>query len=260
MRKLLIIAAGLAGSFVACASHHATGVAEMQGPSRSTAWDQYEVAESLVQLGRTDDAVAEYRRAQQSFGDRNPVGQSMAIYGRARALDLAGRCRDAVPLYVEYATFVRRREPASAQAALSVARQCREVPPGDPALTQTADALAASDYPQALALAERVNPSTTTAQAWLDYDRGEALIGLRRTDEAVAALERAQESFDETGDVRGRAAAAWGKARALEQAGRCPDAARAYVSYERLVRSTDPRAAELAESHAQSCNTTVLAR
>jgi len=45
----------------------------------------------------------------------------MAIYARARALDLAGRCTEASEVYHEYADFVRAREAQSAKAAIEVA-------------------------------------------------------------------------------------------------------------------------------------------
>lgn len=265
MRTFIGIVAGLVITCGGCAAHHATGVAEMQKAEvqRSEgdpAWDAYTSAEALLEDGRTDDAAAAYRRAQALFGDRNLTGRSMAMYGEARAYDLAGRCFEAVMGYEKYAAFVRPREPRSARAAIDVARDCHEVPLGDPALTRTADALAASDYTRALALAERVEPATPTARAWVAYDRGEALTALRRTDEAVAAFRRAQDAFDEAGDARGRAVAAWGIARVLEEANRCDDARRAYVAYERLVRPTDARSADMAASHARECGTTVLAR
>ncbi|HEX3343275.1 MAG TPA: hypothetical protein VHS09_01830 [Polyangiaceae bacterium] len=236
----------------------------MQGTSNagsgSSGWDAYGAADALVEAGQTDEAVAEYRRAQGLFGDKDAAGRAMAIYGRAHALDLAGRCGEAVPTYQEYADFVRRGDPASAQAALSVAHDCRKPPTGEPALTLATEALGQGDYARALAIAERVEPATPRVSAWRDYDRGEALTALHRTGVAILAFERAEARFGEAGDDRGRADAAWGRARALEQGGFCPEAARAFVSYARLVRGTDPRGAELAAEHARACGVTVLAR
>jgi tetratricopeptide (TPR) repeat protein len=253
MSRFIAMAAGLALACGACAAHQVPGVAEMQALSSGAGWNEYRTADALVEEGRTDEAVGEYRRAQALFDDRNEAGRAMAVYARARAFDLAGRCGEAVATYHEYADMVRRGEPASADAALSVASDCRQWPSGEPGLTRAVRALGVGDYASALAILERVEPATPLASGWREYDRGEALTALRRTTEALLAFDRAEAHFAEAGDERGRADAVWGKARALEQAGRCPEAGRAYASYERLVRTTDPRAAQLAESNARAC-------
>jgi tetratricopeptide (TPR) repeat protein len=153
---------------------------------------------------------------------------------------------------------VRRTNPASAQAALSVARDCHQVPSGEAALSQTVNALARGDYSNALALAERVEPSTPDDSGWLEYDRGQALTGLRRTSEALLAFDKAEQLFTAVDDQRGRSDAAWGKARALELAGLCPEADRAYASYERIVGSSDPASAQMAAEHARACSPTIV--
>jgi hypothetical protein len=77
---------------------------------------------------------------------------------------------------------------------------------------------------------------------------------LRRTDEALAAFELAEQRFEEAGEgARGRPLAEWGKGRALSEAGRCDEALRTFDRYARLVRDRDPQSAALALEVAQGC-------
>lgn len=93
-------------------------------PAKLTGWFDYNRGVALERLGRVDDAVAAFRSAESRFGDENRHGHAIAIYGRARALNQAGRCNDARPAYEEYAAFVRSTDPRDAEMALEVSRAC----------------------------------------------------------------------------------------------------------------------------------------
>jgi tetratricopeptide (TPR) repeat protein len=90
----------------------------------SNPWARYDRAAALTDLGYTDDAVAEFARAQQAFSTADSWGKSIAMYGRAHALAQAGRCPAAQAAYEEYAVFVERADPASAKMARTYARDC----------------------------------------------------------------------------------------------------------------------------------------
>jgi tetratricopeptide (TPR) repeat protein len=214
-------------------------------------WPLYERGAALSAMGRTDEAVEAFGGAEHRFGDWS--NKSLAIYGRARALDDAGRCSDARAAYEQYAALVRDHDAARADAAMDVAKQCQPRAPRDPLSTQVAQAVTAQQWDRAIALS-----GTATAEEakdpWLQYQRALALAGLRRTDEAVAAFELAAASFPKD-DVRGRSVAIYGKARALVDAGRCESAGRAYEEYARLVKTTDPNGAQLAREYARDCPT-----
>ncbi|HEX8792048.1 MAG TPA: hypothetical protein VF765_13930 [Polyangiaceae bacterium] len=257
MRLYLILPAILAFSGIACASGRGNmGVTAMQASAgdQGTGWRYYRAGERLVESGDTNDAAVEFRRAEEAFGDKYLVERSMAIYARARALDLAGRCTEAQDVYHQYADFVAGREPASAQAALTVAATCRQVPADDAALTAVGVALRDGDYTRALSLSERIVPSSRLGDAWRAYDRGQALAGLHRTDEALASLETAEQRFADAGEgERGRPLVAWSKGRALVAAGRCAEARRAFDGYARLVQERDPEGAAMAVDAARNC-------
>ncbi len=257
MRLYLVMTAILALSGSACASERGSlGAASMQSTAGDevSGWRYYRAGERLVESGKTQDAAVEFRKAEEAFGDKYLVERSMAIYGRARALDLAGRCNEAQDTYHAYADFVGAREPASAKAALAVAATCRQVPADDAALTTVAVALRDGDYARALSLVERIEPSSRLGDAWRAYDRGEALAGLHRIDEALGSFETAEQRFADAGEgERGRPLVAWSKGRALVAAGRCDEAQRAFDGYARLVRERDPQGAAMAMDVARSC-------
>ncbi len=229
----------------------------MQGKTsgdEADGWRHYREGQRLVDDGRTREAAMEYRRAEDAFGDKYLVERSMAIYARARALDLAGRCTEAYDAYSDYADFVQVSDPASARAAMAVAATCQQVPADDTALTGVAVALRSSEYARALALVERIQPSSRLSDAWSQYDRGVALAGLHRTDEALGAFETAEQRFVEAGEAaRGRPLVEWSVARALSEAGRCDDARRTFAAFARLVRESDPKSADMAVEAAGDC-------
>ena len=88
-------------------------------------WGHYDRAAALADLGRVDEAVAEYKVAQQTFSDADAWGRSLTMYGRANVLAQAGRCPEARAAYEEYATFVERTDPHGADLARRYAQECK---------------------------------------------------------------------------------------------------------------------------------------
>jgi hypothetical protein len=93
------------------------------------AWAHYRRAAALSELHRTDEAVAEYKLAEQSFTSVDDRGRSLALYGRANTLAQAGRCADAQPVFEQYAKFVEKKDPRSAAQARSYANGCHASAP-----------------------------------------------------------------------------------------------------------------------------------
>ena len=182
-----------------------------------SAWAHYDRAVALHHLMRTNDAIAAYRLAQSLFPRDDIKGRSIAIYGVARALEDAGRCTGASDAYAEFAAFIESSAPAAARMARSYAKEC-----GQP-------------HPRA--------GDATASLAWLDYNRGVALSDAGRTDEAVRAFEAAAGGFAaDEGVPRAGNTSGWGKsiavygvARALDNAGRCSEAIKAYQEYATLA-------------------------
>jgi Flp pilus assembly protein TadD len=95
-------------------------------------WTHYNKGMALAQLGETDAALAALFAAEQRFAKVDRWGRSVAIYGRAHALSRAGRCAEAVQAYAEYAAFVAKDDPPSAEMARSYAMHCRTPAPPAP--------------------------------------------------------------------------------------------------------------------------------
>ena len=89
----------------------------------SDPWPYYDRASALVELSRTDEALATFRQAEARFGD-NAWGRAISIWGRARAHEVAGHCADAARTFQEYAAFVRDRDPRGVSLASRYAREC----------------------------------------------------------------------------------------------------------------------------------------
>jgi tetratricopeptide (TPR) repeat protein len=216
-------------------------------------WARYDRAVALRHLERTDAAVAAFREAEAAFGpDRN--GIAISIYGRARALHDARRCEEATAAYREYASFVRRSDPTSADMAMAYAKECRPASPppiDDAAMTELTSAILARCDEDALRAADRTSEASR-ASGWVDYNRAVALAAESRTDEALSAYDEAARRFVGR-DPHAVTLALYGRARALDQAGRCADAKREYQAYAEMVRATDPRAAALATTYAAAC-------
>jgi predicted Zn-dependent protease len=88
---------------------------------------------------------------------------------------------------------------------------------------------------------------------WLHYNRATALGHLLRTDEAIAAFDRADALFNSEANVWGRSISMYGKARAFDEANRCADASRAYENYAAFARTFDAASAEQAQKLASAC-------
>ena len=93
-------------------------------------WAHYDKAMALAHLGNVDDALKSFTAAETRFAPGDPWARSVAIYGGAHVLATAGRCDEARRELLRYATFVRDRDPKSADMATSYAATCR--PPAVP--------------------------------------------------------------------------------------------------------------------------------
>ena len=100
-------------------------------------WARYDRASALSRLGVTDEAVQTFRTAEQQFSPSDRWARSVAIYGRAHALAEAQRCAEAEAAFTEYAAYVAKDDPQSAEMARRYAATCRPpvVPPAPPAPT-----------------------------------------------------------------------------------------------------------------------------
>jgi tetratricopeptide (TPR) repeat protein len=208
-------------------------------------------AGALAGAKETEAALAAYTRAEALYKD-DVRGRSLAIYGRAHTLDLAGRCDEARSAYDRYAALVRPFDAASATMATEYGKACRPETPRAPELTAVDELLMRGDNEKALKLAVDSERATLTDQqrAWVDEARGMALTGLGRTKEALAAFDRAaQEVPEAAGTDALRARALWNEARALREAARCDEARAAFERYAKAV----PDEADLAGRYAEEC-------
>jgi len=92
-------------------------------------WAHYRRAAALSEQHRTDEAVAEYKVAEEAFAGVDERGRSLAIYGRAFTLDQAGRCGEARPAYEQYARLVEKRDAKGAAQARQYAERCQASAP-----------------------------------------------------------------------------------------------------------------------------------
>jgi tetratricopeptide (TPR) repeat protein len=216
-------------------------------------WAQYSRAVALSRTGRTEASVQAFHDAEARFSGRDRWGESISIYGRARALDDVGRCDDAARAYEQYASFVRSVDPPSAERALAYSKTCRPARPviGDDAMSEMVTAIVGGDFAGALGHADHVGVAARDS-GWLDYNRAIALAGLSRTDEAVSAYRAAEDRFG-TVAPHGREIALYGRARALADAGRCNEARHVFEDYAELVRKTAPEDVRMAARSARSC-------
>lgn len=217
--------------------------------SPGNAWPHYDRAVALHHLRRTEDAVAAYRDAARKFGDGAVWAKSIAIYGSARALDDAGRCVEAKAAYAEFAAFVQGSDPRGAEMARTYAAACQPARSVDvdPVSSSVGEAVVARDYARALSLAETA-PASQEPRPWLEYNRAVAFAELGKTDDAVQAFNAAERQFKASepqapASARGRVVAIYGRARALDTAGRCAEAKRAYAEYAALVHDREDAAA-----------------
>jgi tetratricopeptide (TPR) repeat protein len=113
--------------------------------------------------------------------------------------------------------------------------------------TESAAANSKQDWPRALAMAEQglvADPN----DGWLHYNKGVALFGLQRIDDAVVELDHAEQLFAPD-DKWARSVAIYQRAIKLQQAGRCAESDRNFREYARLVGPVDPEAARLAMNY-----------
>ena len=215
-----------------------------------SAWAHYDRAVALQHLMRTNDAIAAYRLAQSLFPRTDTRGRSIAIYGVARALEDAGRCEGAAAAYGEFAAFVERSDPEAASMARSNARECGQahLRGGDATASEMSNDVVDGQYERALRRADVAAAVAGTTDdgprsPWVDYNRGVALSALGRTDDAVRAFESAEVGFSADDGALGahqskgwgKSIAIYGRARALDNAGRCIEASRAYREYATLA-------------------------
>jgi len=92
-------------------------------------WARYDKATALYRLGRTDQALAAFSEAEERFAVSDVWARSIAIYGRAHALEQAGRCDEGRKELERYATFVRERDARSADLAVRYEADCRTSAP-----------------------------------------------------------------------------------------------------------------------------------
>jgi tetratricopeptide (TPR) repeat protein len=121
--------------------------------------------------------------------------------------------------------------------------------PSDALATAAAQALIRGDYPDALARADKGIARYPLAP-WLHYNRGAALAGLARNEEALEALKRAEQLFPRR-EAHGRAVVAYRRALLLEFAGRCPEAATAFADYAALTGK--PLSDDDMAAHVRAC-------
>jgi len=268
-----LTSAELSTSYAEAAAESETSGASMQSlafaeraiaADSSNPWAYYDRAVALHDLRRTDAAVEAYRAAEARFGNAGQWGKSIAIYGRARALDDVGRCAEARAAYAEFAAFVQSSDPRAADMAGTYATECREAQTaiGDTSTSKATSLIIGRDYAAALTAIDEAARSKEVANEasspWLDYNRAIALSNLGRTDEAVQAFKKVEQQFAETkaSNTRwGTAIAIYGRARALSNAGRCREAKTAYEEYAAYVRPNDPKDADMALAIAKNCST-----
>lgn len=97
---------------------------KLPASSSTNPWAEYTVASALVGLGKTDEAIVAFGRAENAFGDLDPKGRALATWGRARSLSLAGRCPEASQAFDAYIEAVGSSDPAAVRMAETSAKQC----------------------------------------------------------------------------------------------------------------------------------------
>ena len=88
-------------------------------------WAYYDKAMALAQVGQLDRSLRAFAEAEQRYSATDRWGKSVAIYGRAHALDEAGRCNEAKKVFTDYASLIRQQDPKSADMAMKYATECR---------------------------------------------------------------------------------------------------------------------------------------
>jgi tetratricopeptide (TPR) repeat protein len=234
-------------------------------------WLLYDRGAALAALGRFDEALETLLRAEGHFATLHD--RSLPVYRRALILEARGRCAEASLELSNYALLVRDDAPELARESLTHVQYC--FPPtaaqaaergeearltlaavdehrqrSQAASTAAVKALIVGDYQRVLVEAD-AGLSDAPADAWLAYDRGIALVGLNRTDEAIAALRAAERLFPAE-DSHDRSVAAYRRIVALEGAGRCTEVGQELAHYAALA---GPEEAAHANAHVYFCRT-----
>jgi predicted Zn-dependent protease len=119
------LASDAAEAVVAGRAHHALRMAKIAiKADPSNPWGYYNMADALALLHRVDEAVVAFRQAEQHFSAADRWGKSIAIYGRANVLRQANRCEEAAGAFREYAAFVQKDDPGSADMARRYSIMC----------------------------------------------------------------------------------------------------------------------------------------
>ncbi len=239
---------------------------------RGDPWLLYNKGAALAGLGRLDQALETLREAELQL--TSPRDRSLAAYRRALALEFAGRCAEASTEFSSYAALVQHDNPTLAEDALAHLQFC--VAPGARQVTErqesealrlaasdkrgrraealstaSVEALTLGDHRGALVRAE-AGLVLVPADPWLLYNKGTALAGLDRTDEALTSLRLAERLFSDS-NIHGRSVAIYQRAMALEVAGRCEEEAAELDRYAELTKANDPDFVQHAMSHVKFC-------
>lgn len=88
------------------------------------AWGYYDRGDALASLHRLDDALTAFRQSEQRFEVADSWGKSVAIWGEANVFRQVGRCKDAAPVFEQYASFVESLDTDAAALARKSATEC----------------------------------------------------------------------------------------------------------------------------------------
>jgi tetratricopeptide (TPR) repeat protein len=88
-------------------------------------WLIYNKGTALAGLEQIDEALTMLRQAERLFSESNIHGRSVAIYRRAMALEVAGRCAEESAELTRYANIAKPTEPDFIQHALAHVKFCK---------------------------------------------------------------------------------------------------------------------------------------
>lgn len=91
-------------------------------------WPYYNKAMALARVGEVDGALAAFTAAEQHFVPTDRWGRSVAVFGRAHALAMAGRCAEAQQAFTEYAAM-NPDDPTAAALGQRYSADCRASTP-----------------------------------------------------------------------------------------------------------------------------------
>ena len=111
-------------------------------------WGHYDRGQALIALGRTADGVAELRAAEQRFPADDVWGRSLAVWGRARAHDLAGQCKEARAAFAEYEALLSSVDTHAAKLSSRIASECKDAPAA-PAIAKSPISVFSTKAPRA---------------------------------------------------------------------------------------------------------------